>query len=140
MTDLPELSDEQWEIERRQLRADYERAHLADGSLLVGRDDGIQERLIFDETENRFVVEKVQDVESVLEWCRGRFNEGLANRHCEFRHVGRYPVIVLQIFAQKWGFSDWASCLKDKTMMHRLLNDRDLGYFRTLPGRVGRRA
>lgn len=114
--------------------------------LLETYEDGTKEYAHFDEqTGDLLHVERVEDVESVLDWCRGRFNAGLANRHCEFRHVGSYPQGVLEIFGRKYGIKraheseTYANAVtralgKDKELTKLLVNDRDLSGFRTLPG------
>lgn len=140
MTDLPELTDAEWEAERQKARAEFEAAQIDDSSLFMEEVDGIREILHFDEGEQKFHLERVADVEPVLEWCKGRYNEGLASRFCEFRHVGRYPWVIVQIFAKKWGVKDPWAMLKDKEMVNRLLSDSDLSLFRTLPGNYSRRA
>lgn len=92
----------------------------------------------FDADGNLVALEREEDVESVLEWAKARYNEGLADRHCEFRHVGSYPANVLEIFARKNGIppGQIQSALgKDQELTKRLLNDRDLSGFRTLAGR-----
>jgi hypothetical protein len=134
---VPELTDEEWAAEQKAAFAAYKAAQLPNGNLLLddGSESGIREEVTYDTADERVVIKRVEDVEPVLDWCKGRYNEGLVNRHSEFRHVGRYPVNVLNIFAKKWGFPDYGACLKDKEMMNRLINDSDLAYFRTLPGR-----
>jgi hypothetical protein len=101
--------------------------------------NGVQEVAHFDQTTGDLIgIERVQDVEPVLEWCRGRYNEGIVNRHCEFRLVGSYPPNIIEIFAGKNGltFDQVIGALgKDKDLTNRLLGDSDLSHFRTLAGR-----
>jgi hypothetical protein len=93
---------------------------------------------------DEFVLERVVDVEPVLEWCKGRYNEGIANRHCEFRHMGSFPPEVLELWGiQRYGrggLPDGWYYLKD---YHHLVieaaHDRDLAGFRTLHGDFRRR-
>lgn len=110
-------------------------------------EDGTKEYAHFDPvTGDLLHVERVEDVEKVLDWCKGRFNEGLANHHCEFRHVGSYPQGVLEIFGRKHGIKraneseTYAHAAmrvlgKDEELTKLLVNDRDLSGFRVLPGR-----
>jgi hypothetical protein len=106
--------------------------------VLVDTTDGLKEYAHFDkQTGDLLCLEREEDVESVLEWCKGRYNDGLANSLCEFRHVARFPHNVIHIFAKKWGIDPnqiVAALGKDKDLTSKLLNDRDLGGFRTLPG------
>lgn len=116
-----------------------EQTIASDGGILIDTSDGIAETLHFDEGEQKFHLRRVEDVESVLDWCKGRYSEGLVNRYCEFRHVGRYPFTVVQIFAKRWGFDDPWAMLKNREMVDRLIADSELSYFRTLPGNYSRR-
>lgn len=86
---------------------------------------------------NLEAVERVEDVEPVLEAAKAAFNIGLQNKASEFRRVGSYPANCLRIFAQKWGLDPNTIIQrigKDKELTRLLLNDRDLSGFRTLPG------
>jgi len=102
-------------------------------------EDGLKEYAHFDkETGDLLCLEREEDVQSVLDWCKGRYNEGLANRYCEFRLVGSYPPNVVRLFAQKWGIDPDHAVValgKDRDLTNKLLNDRDLSGFRTLAGR-----
>lgn len=117
--------------------AELAAARLDGSSMTLGEDvAGASETLHFDDTEKTFTVERVEDVESTLDWCKGRYNEGLANRHCEFRHVARIPVNVLILWGRMRGFTDPAWYLQKSAMplIKEVLADRDLSGFRTLPG------
>lgn len=104
-----------------------------------GVETGVKEIAHFDDTTGDLLaLQRVQDVEGVLNWCKGRYNEGLVNRHSEFRQVASYPRGAIEIFAKKWGLpSDEVERLliKDKKLTDKLLSDPDLSGFRTLPGR-----
>ncbi len=105
----------------------------------VDADDGGVEYAWFDDaTGDLLHLEREEDVEPVLEEAKACFNEGLVNRKSEFRRVGSYPMNVLRIFAQKWGLSPDTVIRdlgKNYDLTMKLVNDRDLSGFRTLPGR-----
>lgn len=136
---VDDLTPEEWEAERKKAALDYKLARLEDGSLFLENSDGVTETLHFDETAQTFTIKRVEDVESVMDWCQTHYNEVQVNKHNEFRFLGRYPVTIAQVFAKRWGFSSWQECLKHKDMFYRLLNDRDLSKFRTIPGNYTRR-
>jgi hypothetical protein len=104
-----------------------------------GAETGVKEIAHFDPTTGDLLaLERVEDVEAVLEWCKGRYNEGLVNRHSEFRQVGSYPANVISIFEKKHGLKPGEAAIalgKDKHLTNKLLNDPDLSGFRTLAGR-----
>lgn len=116
------------------------RAARLDGtSMALGEDvGGGSETLHFDDTEETFTIKRVEDVEATLDWCKGRYNEGLANRHCEFRHVARIPVNVLILWGRMRGLTDpaWYLQKNAEPLIKEVLADRDLCGFRTLPGRI----
>lgn len=105
--------------------------------IFVDADDAGTEFAHFDAEGNLQALERVEDVEPVLEASKAAFNLGLVNRSSEFRRVGSYPPNALLIFAKKWGL-DPNTILqrigKDKELTKRLLADRELSGFRTLPG------
>ena len=136
---VDDLTPEQWEEERKKAELDYKLAKLEDGSLFLEENDGITETLHFDEVEQTFTIKRVEDVESVMDWCRAHYNEVHVNKHNEFRFLGRYPITIAQVFAKKWGFPNWQECLKHKDMFYRLISDRDLSKFRTVAGNYTRR-
>lgn len=107
--------------------------------VFLDRDDGGVEYAYFDDTTGDLqAIERVENVEAVLEECKANFNEGLVNRKSEFRRVGSYPANAVRLFARKWGIdpNEVVKALgKDWDLTSKLLNDSDLAHFRTLPGR-----
>lgn len=88
-----------------------------------------------DETGDLLAIEREEDVESVLNWAKGRYNEGLADSRCEFRQVGSYPWNTIVIFAKKHGL-DPKRVMKEigpnKQLTELLISDPDLSKFQTL--------
>ena len=100
-------------------------------------DGGVEYAWFDDATGDLLSIEREDDVEPVLEHAKSCFNEGLVNTKCEFRRVGSYPLNVLRIFAQKWGIDPdrvLHELGKNHDLTMKLVNDRDLSGFRTLPG------
>ena len=106
-------------------------------------DAGVEYAWFDDATGDLLSIERVEDVEQVLEDCKRQFNEGLVNQKSEFRRVSSYPPNALRLWAKQKGLNwygigaeEMAKLLcKDEKLTSQLLNDRDLSGFRTLPGR-----
>jgi hypothetical protein len=58
-------------------------------------DSGIVYAWFDDTTGELLSIERVEDVEPVLEPAKSCFNDGLVNRKSEFRRVGTYPMSVV---------------------------------------------
>lgn len=134
----PVISDEQWERDGKVAAERFRKARIDDNRFVLDETDGIREVLHFD--GDTVSLERVQDVESVLEWCKGRYNEGLANKHCEFRHVASIPTTVIDLYAKLYlgPQAQWSDLLKRENdgLFKQMLNDRDLSGFRSLGGVV----
>jgi hypothetical protein len=100
---------------------------------LLEQVDGIEERVHFDADGELVALQRLEDVEPYLEAAKRQRNDGLADRKSEFRRVGSYPFTVWQIFARKNGVTV-ERLLKDRDLIMRMVNDRDLAGFRTLEG------
>lgn len=136
---LPAVDDSITAAEIAQARAEFEAARVDENTFMVDRTEAGAEYLKYNPSDDTFTIVHADDPASVLEWCKGRFNEGLANRFCEFRHVASYPPIVLEIWAKENGVDPryvTQALGKDRDLTKRLLNNRDLSGFRTLAGRV----
>ena len=98
--------------------------------LLLDRHSGWTEYLHHDEAEDKYHIEMVADVESVLEWCKQSRNEG--NGHSktgEFEHVARIPMVVIEIWKKAHGVDPLAKGNED--LLERMLKDPALSGFRT---------
>lgn len=90
---------------------------------------GVQTR--FHDDEGKLVVERVQDVEPILEDAKRR---GIEGRHGskDFRHVASLPFVLIEKYCNDNGisFSEW---MRNPVHVERMLQDRDLAYFRVAP-------
>lgn len=99
--------------------------------------DGITEYFDFDDLTKEVTVRRVRDVQPLIEENKRIFNEGLQNRHCEFRRIGSFDPMVVE----QWKLN--RKIPKDVDVFARgneklltlLVNDPDMAAFRTLPGR-----
>lgn len=112
-------------------------ARLGERDYLVESDAVSRETLTFDGDGSAHLL-KVEDVESVLEWCKGRFNEGIVDRHCEFRQMASVPVSALEMWASAKGHkglpAGWMYQKRYHELVVRAAHDSDLAGFRTMPG------
>jgi hypothetical protein len=133
--------DFDWQAAEQAAAADFERAHVDSNTLVLDTGSDVTERLHFDPMGESFAIERVQDVEATLEWCKGRYNEGLVNQHCEFRQFASLPTNVLEIWGRNRGLTDPAWYLKPEyqSLVVEAAHDRDLSGFRTLAGDYRRR-
>lgn len=84
----------------------------------------------YDETNDTFLIESVQDLEPMVEAAKASFNSYSGNeRWGNGRHVAYIP----NVFMQELMIS---GKIKDKDYMRRWLNNPDHAAFRTSPGRV----
>jgi hypothetical protein len=126
-------------------RADREAEAALDamGNFLLEDDPAYgSERVVWDEGENKLHIVRSQDVESTVEWCKGRYNEGIVNRHSEFRQFASLPPNALAIWgaANYPGLPDvWWELKQYHNLVLKAAHSRDLGYFRTLAGNYIRR-
>lgn len=104
----------------------------------AGEETGIEETAHFDPATGDLTgLQRTMDVEPLLDANKRAFNLGLQNRQSEFRKVASFDPLTIDIFCKRWGVNP-ADLFKrrNQELVKRLLNDPDLRYFRTLPGRV----
>jgi hypothetical protein len=104
-------------------------------NLELDRHDGMVEYLHYDEDADRFAVELVSDVEPVIECNKALYADGDGfGPSREWRRVASFPPIIREIWTRVWGADPFAKGNED--LLKRLLNDPELRYFRTAPGRI----
>lgn len=89
----------------------------------------VKTNVSYDETHDKLIIERVQDVEPYLEQAKRETAQG------DFRKAGIIPFVVLEAWIRAKGmtFSDF---MRDRNACRRLLNDPDLSKFRVWKGRV----
>jgi hypothetical protein len=93
------------------------------------------ETFYFDHTDDTFIIDRVVDVEPVME-----FNKALANAtpdrwQGDWHHVAKIPDVVMANLA-KQGIVTAAGRILDLPKFKAWLNDRENQAWRTRPGRV----
>lgn len=122
--------------------AEWKAAEIDRASMVLERNEYGTETLHFDESDNSFTIQRVQDVEPILDWCKGRYNEGIANQHCEFRQIASLPPGALDVWARSNGYGlpdGWYLKKQYHHLVMQAAHDRDLSGFRTLHGDFRRR-
>lgn len=86
------------------------------------------ERFHYDETDEKLIVESVQDCTPVLEQAKRLRNEGLHGSK-DMRHVMRIPRVLVEQYCNVHGISvrEW---MVNPVHVERMLSDRDLSGFR----------
>lgn len=104
------------------------------GGIFLENVNGVNEYLYLDEMEEKAYVQKVQDVEPILEDAKARHKEhGGRNKAGDFYHAGRFPPVVVEEWLRLRGLTmkDWKGQVLDD-----FLNDSDHSAFRIWQGRV----
>lgn len=90
--------------------------------LLEHQPDGISEYLHWDESEGRFAIERVGDVEPVIEANKRAQNDG--DGYSPSREMRKVASVPAEIWAH-WMHLYGPMFHKDKALLRRLLNDPD---------------
>jgi hypothetical protein len=135
----PVPSEAEFVAEAARAEESFRAARIDENRVLIDETDGVREILHLD--GDKFAIERVQDVEETLEWCKGRYNEGLVNRNCEFRQIASLPENALVIWGKGRGIDvpNWYLKKEYQDLVVEAAHDRDLSGFRTLPGHYSRR-
>lgn len=107
------------------------------GGMLVDKQShigGVDEYLHWDDTEQKFARELVQDVEPVLDDVKRRALDGNGkNVSGDFYHAGRFPLVLVHAWLNQRGLT-----LKEfkGDIVKDFLNDSTHSAFRIWPGKV----
>ena len=88
----------------------------------------LRQQFHFDETEEKVIIESVQDCTPVLEQAKRLHNEGIHGSN-EMRHVARFPKVLVEKYCNVNGVS-FAEFLANSVHIERMLKDPDLSGFR----------
>jgi hypothetical protein len=92
---------------------------------------GILEKFHYNEDDDTFLIEAIQDTTAIEEAAKTSFNsyDSPRDRWGDYQRVAHIPNVILQDLML-------SGKLKDQAYMKRWLNDPDNAVFRTRPGRV----
>ncbi len=97
-------------------------------------ENGIQTDLFYDAETDRMVVNRTQDVESILEANKRKYND-FGDRHLHrgetFHHAASIPNIVIERWIKEYGTNPLDK--GNEALLKRILNDPDNKFLRTSP-------
>lgn len=98
---------------------------------LLDSDRGIN--TVYHEQDGQVIVEKVQDVTSIIERNKRKFNESGGGRMGDLVHVAEIPMVLLE----RWCNEDGINYLKPehKKALMRKIHERDNAFIKVHPGR-----
>lgn len=95
----------------------------------------LSEKYYYDETEDKLHIERVQDVQPILDQNKRAFNDAGSFKSEVFNKKASIPVVVLLQWLQKKGITYQEFMGNDK-VLKRFLNDPDNKFCLTRPGKV----
>ena len=95
----------------------------------------VETRLHYHAADEKLTIERVQDVEPIIEANKRQFDVDDKRFRRTFNHVARIPNIVLEKWAKDNGMK-YDELMRDHAKFRRFLNDPDNKLFRTKPGRI----
>lgn len=87
-----------------------------------------------DPSEDRFVVNRVQDVEPILERAKALHNAGIGQSG-DWRHAASIPNVIVERYCEDAGIT-FQEFMQNVAHMKRLLESPDLSHFRIWKGRL----
>lgn len=80
------------------------------------------------------VIERIQDVEPQLNFCRAANNEGLTGS-ADMKHAARIPNVIIERYLNDNNIT-MHEFMNNDDHIKRMLNDPSLGHFRIWKGRI----
>lgn len=87
-----------------------------------------------DPSEDRFTVNRVQDVEPILERAKALHNAGIGQSG-EWRHAASIPNVIVERYCEDAGIT-FREFAMNEVHQRRLLESPDLSHFRIWKGRL----
>ena len=108
---------------------------MSEKRLLDVQPDGIVEWLHFDDATGRFAIERIQDVDPVLDSNKEKVNHSSGySSSRELREVAEIPMVIVLKWRDELGIDVFN---KDHwPAVKRLLRDADWMHLRSSPGRI----
>ncbi len=95
----------------------------------------IQERHYYDEAEDRTYIQRVQDVEPVINANRRAMNEFSGYKSEVFNRKASIPVTVIEEWCRVRGIK-YQEFMNSKELLKRFINDPDNAAFNCIPGKI----
>jgi hypothetical protein len=94
--------------------------------------DFVGTKFHYDEMEDKLTVERVQDVEPIIEYNKALANDAPTNWRGDMHRVASIPFVIIEKHKNETG----VDLMKDEVALRRFLNDPDNRMFRTKLGRL----
>lgn len=88
-------------------------------------------RFHYEESGDKLIVERVQDIEPILESNKQAANQAAATWGSDLNKVASIPFVIIEKYRNQG-----IDLMRDPVAMKRFLNDPDNRYFRTKLGKV----
>ena len=100
----------------------------------------VETKYHYDSTEDRLIIERVQDIEPIIEENKRRMSEHYGHNESnrwrgDLHLVASIPEVVVEKWCNENGFT-FADFIKDASIYKKFLNDPANSLFRTKPGRI----
>ena len=96
----------------------------------------IKTNLHYGESDDALTIERVQDVEPILNANKAQFNASDKSFKSEtFNHVARIPTVLAELWCKKRGIS-FSTFIEDPAILRTFLNDPENKFLRTKPGKI----
>lgn len=99
----------------------------------------VETKYHYDKSADRLIIERVQDIEPIIEANKRKFNESNGHESTRWKgdlhHVASVPEVVIEKWCKDNGFT-FAEFINDPKISKRFLNDSSNSHFRTKPGRI----
>lgn len=94
----------------------------------------IQTKLHYDASTDGLIIERVQDVEQVLEYAK---RQHLSGEHGgpDMKHAASIPAVLVEAYCNQHGIT-FAEFMGSEAHAKAMLNDKSLAHFRIWKGRV----
>lgn len=101
--------------------------------------NGIVEKISYDSLEDKLTVERIQDVEPILEANKADFNNAAELHSQRYKrplvHAARIPLIVVEQWLKE-GINVFDPSHEMKKKIRQRLNSPEWAYLRTIPGKI----
>lgn len=94
----------------------------------------VQTRVVADPSEERLHVQRVQDVEPILEHAKARASSGLTGS-ADYWHMAELPMVIVEKYCNENGIT-FAEFMANTEHVRRMVNDPALAAFRVHGGRM----
>lgn len=96
--------------------------------------DEVTTKFHYDAVDDRLTIQRVQDVEPIIEMNKTQFNQAPTNWKGEFHHVGSIPYVIVEKYKKETGIDLLKPEYRGELL--KFLERPENRMFRTRPGRL----